>query len=196
MPTLNQYRTLFRDTLEVPNVTIEMLVTELINTSLSELNGDTFQYCKDILLDISRMRETNNALQPLNSAKCWPCREPSGQPTLCTIGDFYVNDRQNLFDIFSTSRTFLDFDFDQSRMISDLLRSRGCVSFLSSKVTVRTLAHEPLEIDKELTEDYGNRADALKKYVPKPDHLDWNVDEIIDTSSTRNVDLRMNLGYC
>jgi hypothetical protein len=166
MPTLNQYRALFRDTLGVPNVTPKMLVTELINTASGTLNEDTFQYCKDILLDISRIRETNNALQRLDCATCWPCRQPSGQPMFCTIGDFYVNDRQNLFDIFSTSQTFLDLDFDHSRMISDLLRNRGCMTFLSLKVTVDTLALQPLQIDEELAQNYRKRANALKKYVP------------------------------
>jgi hypothetical protein len=169
MHTLNPYRALFRDTLKVPNVSLDMLITELLNKAphpSAALNEDTFQYCKDLLMDINRIRETNDEQQRLNRARCWPCRSPLGQPTFSPIGDFYINDRQHLFDIFSSSMTFLDFDFNSTQIITGLLRSRGCVSFLSERVTMDTEALQPLEIDHALTQNYRRRADALDKYVP------------------------------
>ncbi|RFU23945.1 hypothetical protein B7463_g12390, partial [Scytalidium lignicola] len=167
MPTLHQYRSLFRDTLGVPNVTLEMLVLGLLLAALGNSNAPSegnITYCKDLMLDISRKRETNNELRPLRNAQCWPCRLPSGEAKLCAVGDFYVNDRQNLFDVFRTSQTFLDLDFDDSRKVIDLLRQLGCVSFLSEQVTMDTEPHLPLQIHDELTQNYQRRADALDKY--------------------------------
>ncbi|OBT52528.1 hypothetical protein VE04_07127, partial [Pseudogymnoascus sp. 24MN13] len=159
MSTLNQYRSLFRDTLDVPNVTLKMLVQGFISTS------DTpWEYSKDLLLDISRKRETNNELRLLQGVKCWPCRLPTGEPAFCAVGDFYVNDRQNLFDIFKDSQTFLDLDFDESRRVTDLLHKLGCVSFLSEQVKVNTEAHLPLQSDHEMSQNYQRRADALNRY--------------------------------
>lgn len=160
MSTLNQYRSLFRDTLDVPNVTLKMLVQGFISTS------DTpWEYSKDLLLDISRKRETNNELRLLQGVKCWPCRLPTGEPAFCAVGDFYVNDRQNLFEIFKDSQTFLDLDFDDSRRVTDLLHKLGCVSFLSEQVKVNTEAHLPLQSDHEMSQNYQRRADALNRYV-------------------------------
>lgn len=164
MATLNQYRGLFRDTLDVPNVTLEMLVQGFIATS-DEPAEDNIAYSKDLLLDISRKRESDNELRPLQSAKCWPCRLPTGEAAFCAVGDFYVNDRQNLFDVFKASQTFLDLNFDESRRLTNLLRKLGCVSFLSEQVTVATEAHQPLQIDHGLSQNYQRRADALNKYV-------------------------------
>jgi hypothetical protein len=164
MNTLNQYRSLFRDTLDVPNVTLKMLVQGLIGTSGAPWE-DNITYSKDLLLDISRKRETDNELRPLQGAKCWPCRLRTGEAAFCAVGDFYVNDRQNLFDVFKESQTFLDLDFEDSRRVTDLLRKLGCVSFLSEQVTVNTEAHQPLQIDHGLSQNYQRRADALNRYV-------------------------------
>jgi len=169
MPTLNDYRALIRDTLEVPNVTADMLVGELLNIT-SDANAtridDRFQYSKDLLHDINRMQLTDTALQRLNHAKCWPCLSPSLEEEMfCSIGNFYVNDRQDLFEIFQDYFPFLGFNFATSKAMTKLLRSRGCVSFLSSQVTVKREACQPLEFDNELTRDYKERADALNKYA-------------------------------
>lgn len=164
MNTLSQYRGLFRDTLDVPNVTLEMLVEGFIGTSDAPTE-DNITYSKDLLLDISGKRETDNELRPLRGAKSWPCRLPTGEAAFCEIGVFYINDRQNLFDVFKESQTFLDLGFDDSQRVRDLLRNLGCVSFLSEQVTVDTEPHQPLQIDHGLSQNYQRRADALSKYV-------------------------------
>jgi hypothetical protein len=144
-----------------------MLVDELMGiTSKSSAanDADTFKYCKDIILDAARLKDGDET-RKLSALNCWPCRLPSNRAALLAIGEFHVNDRQHLFDIFAKSQTFLDFNFDKSREISALLRKLGCTSFLSDTVTVKTEAHEPLQIDKMLTQNYRNRASALIKYV-------------------------------
>ena len=167
MPSLNQYRNLFRDTLEVPNATMEMLVTDLLESPMdAPMNDeDGYQYVKELLQEIARLRQNDAELERLDNKECWPCRTPTCPRQLCSIGSFYVNDRQDLFDIFSGTHTFLDFDFDTSRKVADLLRHRGCDSFISEEVFTETEAREPLEYEHALTQDFRGRADALVRYA-------------------------------
>lgn len=167
MPSLNQYRDLFRDTLEVPNATMDMLVTDLLESPMDAPmeDEDGYQYVKELLQEIARLRQNDEELEGLDDKECWPCRTPTCPREFCSIGSFYVNDRQDLFDIFSDTHTFLDFDFDTSRKVADLLRNRGCDSFLSEKVVTETECREPLEHDHDLTQDFRGRADALVKYA-------------------------------
>ena len=130
-----------------------------------EWNDKNFEYVKDILLAISRIRQSCHALEQLKHACCWPCRTPSGRQRLCAIGNFYVNDRQDLFDIFVDHKNFLYFDFNKSKVVKTLLEGRGCVSFLSKQATLNTTACEPLEFDSDLTQNYRSRANALNRYV-------------------------------
>ena len=162
MSSLNQYRGLFRDTLEVPNATMDMLVIELKSTvGIPVGHKDKYEYVKELLQEIARLRPDEEMLLELGDEECWPCRTPMCSHELCSIGSFYVNDRQDLFDIFSDSHTFLDFDFNTSKTIANLLRIQGCNSFLSREVLIETEAREPLERNHGLTQDFRGRADAL-----------------------------------
>ncbi|KAF2187468.1 hypothetical protein K469DRAFT_772048 [Zopfia rhizophila CBS 207.26] len=168
MPTLEEFGDLFQRILQVPNATLNTLIAELLDTtsdSSAAVNAEDFQYCKDLLLEINRKRETTNELQQLHGSRCWPCSMCSTEKMFRAIGEFYVNDRQLLFNEFKSSHTFLDLDFDDSRDISDLLRRLGCDSFLSETVAVETEAHQPLQYDQELTQDYRSRAVALSIYI-------------------------------
>jgi hypothetical protein len=167
MPSLNQYRGLFRDMLQVPNATMDMLITDLLELHVGAPieDDDEYQYVKELLQEIARLRRNDKDLQRLDDKPCWPCRTPKGSRMLCSIGNFYINDRQCLFDIFVNTHNFLDFDFDTSRQVADLLRNRGCESFLSEEVLIKTEACEPLEHDRAFTQDFRGRADALVKYA-------------------------------
>lgn len=166
MPSLNQYRNLFRDTLEVPNATMDMLVTDLLESMNAPLNDeDEYQYVKELLQEIARLRQNDEDLEILENEEFWPCRTPTYTHGLYSIGSFYVNDRQDLFDIFVDSHVFLDFNFDASKKVADMLRNQGCDSFLSEKVSIETECREPLESDHGLTLDFRSRADALVKYA-------------------------------
>ena len=167
MPSLNQYRDLFRDTLEVPNATMEMLITDLLESPTDDPmeDEDGYQYVKELLQEIARLQQNDEELDRLDDEECWPCRTPTCPRELCSIGSFYVNDRQDLFNMFSDTHTFLDFDFDMSRKVADLLRNRGCDSFLSEEVFIETESREPLERNHVLTQNFRSRADALVKYA-------------------------------
>lgn len=167
MPSLNQYRGLFRDTLEVPNATMDMLVTDLLESLMDAPmeDEDGYQYVKELLQEIARLRQNDEELERLDNIECWPCRTPTCPRELCSMGSFYVNDRQDLFDIFSETHTFLDFDFETTRKVADLLRHRGCDSFISEKVFTETESREPLEYEHALTQDFRGRADALVRYA-------------------------------
>jgi len=167
MPSLNQYRDLFRDTLEVPNATIDMLITDLLESTRNDPieDGDGYQYVKELLQEIARLQQNGGELKRLVNKNCWPCRTPTCPREFCSIRDFYVNDRQDLFDIFSDTHTFLDFDFDASRNVADLLCSQDCDSFLSEVVSIETEFREPLNLDDDLALDFQVRADALVKYA-------------------------------
>jgi hypothetical protein len=166
MPTLNQHRSLFRETLKVPNATMDMLVTDLLESIKAPSNNeDEYQYVKDLLQGIARLWQKDEQLGRLNGKECWPCRTPKHSHKLYSIGNFFVNDRQNLSDIFAHSHVFLDMDFSATKNIADLLRNQGCDSFLSEKVSIETECCEPLESDHELTQDFRSRANALVKYA-------------------------------
>jgi hypothetical protein len=170
MPSLNQYRGLFRDTLEVPNASMDMLVTDLLRSLMDDPmeDEDKYQYVKKLVQEIARLRHKDEKLERLDHEECWPCRMPTFPRQLCSIGDFYVNDRQDLFDIFSSSHTFLDFDFDTSKSVADLLRRQGCNSFLSESVLIETDPCKPLARDYDLTQDFRGRTNALVKYAILP----------------------------
>lgn len=166
-PSLKEYRCLFQNTLEVPNATMDMLVTDLLESSMDDPmeDEDGYQYVKELLQEIARLRPNDEELEKLDDEECWPCRTPTCPREFCSIGNFYINDRQDLFNIFSNSHTFLDLDFDTSRKVANLLRNRGCDSFLSEEVVTETECREPLEHDHGLTQDFRGRAYALIKYA-------------------------------
>jgi hypothetical protein len=162
MSSLNQYRDLFRDTLEVPNATRDMLVTELLDLASTVIDDeDEYKYIKELLQEIARPPWDDEDLESLNDEACWPCCKPTHTLELCSIGDFYVNDRQDLFDMFADNYTFLDCSFDTSKRLTDLLRSQGCESFLSESVLIDMECREPLRQDRDLTGDFRGRANHL-----------------------------------
>jgi hypothetical protein len=139
-----------------------MLVTELLDVTDTFVDDeDECEYVKELLQEIARSPWDDKDLERLHDRACWPCRKPTNILELCSIGSFYVNDRQDLFDMFSDSHTFLDCSFDNSKRLTDLLRSRGCESFLSRSVSITTECREPLRHDRHLTVDFRGRADYL-----------------------------------
>ncbi|KAH7130730.1 putative heterokaryon incompatibility protein [Dendryphion nanum] len=159
-PSLDQYRNLFRDTLKVPNATIDMLATELMESL------DNHQYVRDLLLEIARLWRADEEVTMLDKEDCWPCRMSTGLPDLCSIDDdvFYINDRQDLFDIFCDSHNFLDFDFDNSKWFADWFRCKYPYQFVSEEVFIETKPlGSPIHCDN-LTMDIRGRAGALTKY--------------------------------
>jgi hypothetical protein len=161
-PSLNDYRDLFRDTLDVPNATLDMLVNGLLPFMGKIVKQkDHFQYTKDLVQEIARKRPKKDQLESLQGEPCWPCRTPEGLRQLCKPSKFYVNDRQNLFDIFAKSKTFLDFSFDDSRTVTDLLRTLECKNFLSEQVSIVTEPRQPHQSSNDLTDDFCRRAKAL-----------------------------------
>jgi hypothetical protein len=123
---------------------------------------DEYKYVKELLQEIARPPWHDENLGRLNGKACWPCRKPTHILELGSIGDFYVNDRQDLFDMFADSYTFLDCSFDPSKRLIDLLNSQGCESFLSKSVLVDTECREPLRYDRHLTGEFRGRADSLE----------------------------------
>jgi hypothetical protein len=160
--SLSQYRDLFRETLEVPNATKGMLITELLEVSYNfEDDEDEHTYAKELLQEIVRPPWDDEDLERLSDEPCWPCRTREGALELCCIGDFHVNDRQDLHDMFANSHTFLDCTFETSKRLADLLRIQGCDSFLSESVSIDTECREPLSYDRHLTADFRSRASHL-----------------------------------
>ncbi|USP80364.1 uncharacterized protein yc1106_07638 [Curvularia clavata] len=169
-PSLDGFRGLFRDTLKVPNTTIGMLVTELLQLTESfEGCEDDYQYIKTLLKGIANLPQDNADLERLYDECCWPCRNPKQEPVLCSIGDFYVNDRQNLFNIFADHHTFLDFNFEDTKSLAVLLRGQGCESFLSENVAIETACSGQSIFNRDLTDDICSRADSLVLYF---EHLE------------------------
>lgn len=144
-----------------------MLISDLLQSGsiYPSDNQERHQYVKELVLEVARLGSNETELTRLNGKQCWPCRTPTGLPIFCSVGNFYVNDRQNLFDIFSGYHTFLDFDFEVIKKIAGLLRTRGCYSFLSNTVLAKTEACEPLEFDNNFTQSFRNRANALVMYT-------------------------------
>jgi hypothetical protein len=166
-PILGKYHRLFRKTLKVPNATTEMLVKDLLKTTKGDpmKNLSDYQHAKKLLEKIDRLSDYGDELEPLDGKAYWPCHTPKSSRKFCSIGNFFVNDRQDLFEIFGDRHTFLDFDFQTTRMVTGLLRSQECDSFLSTCVSVETSPHGPLELNDTFTEDFKARAGPLATYV-------------------------------
>jgi hypothetical protein len=162
--SLRQYGELFRETLEVPNATREMLVTEFLEV-VHHFEDDENEhiYAKELLQELARPPWDDEDLERLSDEDCWPCRTPDGTLAFFCIGDFYVNDRQDLYKMFADTHTFLDCTFETSKRLTDLLRSQDCESFLSESVLIDTECLEPLSYDRYLTADFRSRADCLVK---------------------------------
>ena len=165
MPALKKYRPLFRDILGVTNVTTRMLVDELIKitSETDDEQNEAFEYSKELLNDIARLRNYEDAGPALKVERCWPCRTPTGGRMFCSIGSFFVNDRDGLFKIFSNIHTFLDFDFDATRKFTKMLRNSDCDDFLSTEVVVESEVRGSLHREDILTQNFRYRADALAK---------------------------------
>lgn len=149
---------------------MDMLITDLLRLPReAPIAGedDRYQYAKELLQVIARLRKDEKALGRLHNQNCWPCRTRTSQRVFCSIGSFYVNDRQNLFDIFSNIHTFLDFDFNGSKLVTALLRDQDCDSFLSNRVAIEMESHKSRDYDEKLRQDlmrnFRSRADALVK---------------------------------
>lgn len=141
-----------------------MLVTELLELSENfeeDENEDDYQYIRELLKGIAHLPQNDEALERLACEQCWPCRNPNQERQLCMMGDFYINDRQDLFNIFAGHHTFLDFSFEDTKLLTDLLGGQSCSSFLSEKVSVKTECCGKSEVDDDLTEDFRSRADWL-----------------------------------
>ena len=161
MSSLNQYKILFRDTLNVQNATIYMLADELLGTRPSD-----FDYAKDLVREIARLKRSGQTVSGyLRGRSFWPCHTPAGGHLFRRMGSFYVNDRQDLFDMFSNVFTFLDFEFEASKSIAHLLHDQECDMFLSERVIIETEAHEPRDYNLGLTREFRARAKALAKSV-------------------------------
>jgi hypothetical protein len=179
---LDEFGNLFTKILDVPDATLTMLITELRDICVTNKQDD-FEYCKSLLQEIGRKRETNNELEQLKSIRCWPCRSPSNEISFCSIGEFYVNDRQLLFDMFQDSHTFLDLDFESTQDISELLRRLHCTSFLSEQVTIKTEPCQPLLLNDDLTKDYRIRGLAIKRCV----HTKMVCSHLITVNGTTDI---------
>jgi hypothetical protein len=144
--------------LEVPNATRDMLLSELLDRTGDE--EDEHEYAKELLQEIARPPYEDDDLKRLEYQSCWPCRNPEGTLEFCGVEEFYVNDRQDLYETFADSVTLLDCCFDTSKRLGDLLRNQGA-TFLSKSVSIDTECREPLKHDPRLTADFRGRADYL-----------------------------------
>lgn len=165
-PSLNQYRNLFRDTLEVPNASMDMLVSELLHMprSAGRIPCEDYKYTKELVQEIARLQRGDVELKRLDGQACWPCADAI-DPAMRSIGEFYVNDRADLFNLFNGAACFLDFDFDTSKKLADLLHFQGCNMFLSTRVKILTESCEPLHFGEDFTQEFRARADALIRYA-------------------------------
>jgi hypothetical protein len=154
---------LFTQTLRVSEATLESIVTELLETTTKDPMEDLRSYmrAKLLLRHVVRLPTSEDELRRLQGKSFWPCHSPESPRKFCSIDEFLVNDRQNLFDMFSSRHTFLDFDFDTARLITDTFKNLASFSFLSKRVSVETLFHKPLGLNHASTTDFRARADSL-----------------------------------
>jgi hypothetical protein len=139
-----------------------MLVTELLEVAeCFEGNEDDYQYIRELLKGIANLPQNDPDLERLNDECCWPCRNSDQERELCMMGDFYVNDRQNLYKMFADHHTFLDFNFEDTKLLTDLLVAQGCYSFLSESVSIETECCGQSAFDRNLTNDFRSRASSL-----------------------------------
>jgi hypothetical protein len=149
--------------LQVSEATLESLVTELLETTKKDPMEDlhSYMHAKLLLGHIVRLPTNEDELRRLHGKNFWPCHTPESPRKFCSIDEFLVNDRQDLFDMFSSRHIFLDFDFDTARLITDTFKNHASFSFLSKRVSVETSFHKPLGLNHASTTDFRARADSL-----------------------------------
>jgi hypothetical protein len=154
---------LFRRTLGVSEATLESLVTELLETTKKNPmeNSRSYLRAKLLLRHVVRVPASKDEFRRLHNKSFWPCHTPESPRKFCSIDEFLINDRQDLFDMFSSRHTFLDFDFDTATLITDTFKNHASFSFLSKSVSVETLFHKPLGLNHASTTDFRARADSL-----------------------------------
>jgi hypothetical protein len=164
---MKKHRELFRLTLGVPNANLGMLITDLLKTTQGNHmnNDDDYQHTKDLLKEIARLPIDLEELDRLDGEHCWPCHTPKSPHKFCSTNNFIVNDRQDLFEIFSKRHTFLDFDFGTTKKLTKLLESQSRISFLSKRVSIKTSFHGRCELDIASTNDFRARAGPLVTYA-------------------------------
>jgi hypothetical protein len=157
------YEVLFIQTLRVSEATLESLVTELLETTKKDpmKNSRSYMRAKLLLRHVVRLPTSKDEFRRLHNKSVWPCHTPESPRKFCSINEFLVNDRQDLFDMFSSRHTFLDFDFDTARLITDTLKNHASFSFLSKCVSVEASFHQPLRLNHASTTDFRARADSL-----------------------------------
>jgi hypothetical protein len=159
------YRELFTQTLQVSEATLESLVTELLETTKKDPMEDlrSYMHAKLLLEHIVRLPTSEDELRRLHGKSFWPCHTPDSPRKFCPIDEFLVNDRQDLFDIFSRRHTFLDFGFDSARLITGTFKNQASFLFVSECVSVKTSFYDLLAFNHSSTTDFRARSGSIIK---------------------------------
>lgn len=153
---------LFRNIIGAHDITLSILVEELCRISTKEderAMSEDFHYAKELIQACSKFETEVGSSNELTSEPCWPCRSREGSRIWKKAKEFFANDRQDLYDIFSKFVTFLDFKFEEVNRIKSFLKAAG-IKFISSAVP-NTRLEEPFEIDVDRKADMHWRAEYL-----------------------------------
>lgn len=167
--SLKDHENLFCRTLGVPDADSKMYFKEL-KMKVEDMNAmadvDTYNYVKQLLIGIASLPKTATMLAWLKSEKCWPYRTAKGSGKLRSMEqDFYINDSQQLFDIFFETHPCLDFDVQSSNTLKPLLEKFGCRNHLSKCVTMEAEPYKLLRANDTFTRDLRARTGALMRYA-------------------------------
>ena len=151
---------LFRETIGVQDVTLEILVDELCVNSNSLPTVESFQYAKKLIKACSEFGSLLLRDSDLIRQRCWPCRNMAGEMVWESVEEFYTNDNQDLYEMFSSITSFLDFKFEEIRRLKSFLKAVG-VRSISGHVDSATSPEAPCSVNDVATKDIQRRARYL-----------------------------------
>jgi hypothetical protein len=170
---------LFRDYLDIPIASSEILANELLSVSekwkgkvLQKTTRDQISARLGDIADAIASKSPSfspNWLRSLSSRAIFPVESPSLGSTLCASGDhFYIPDKNGaLRDIFSRDVPFLSLSESipihrvQPLLESDIFRSR--VKFLEESITHTSLVHEPQLLNTMASEHYATKSQYIER---------------------------------
>lgn len=135
-----QCKTLFRDHLNLGNVTLDHVIHELECVTSST----SFSRLEELLLQLNRyLRKGSpkNCLSKLKGKGIIPVRKPNG--TLCRMNydsyNWYLADRQKLWDCFNRKLPLITFDVTTVRKLDPLIQAMGLSDYLLSEADKQVL---------------------------------------------------------
>ena len=174
-----RFEELFRQILEVPDASAEMLVEELRSESRTRFDHSVDEQVQQVtalltgLNDFARRstglpKEVSRSLLTLT---CWPCCL-EGSTVIVFVScetEFFINDRRDIAELFGNQISMLQLSVEAVSALNRLLKALMLDDRrLSESTKVETRSCGPQRLDESQTKSLRMKSEALLRYAPSP----------------------------